>query len=205
MMAVLNVTRLADLGYSDLETKLEDPMDPRFRAKKYTGTDLEEIKFKTLPFFASLKAYPDVTALSAAEDKYWSGRTPPSGAETMGNMGNEGPSKNGGMNMGGSGMNMGGSGISMGGGNANMAGLQMGPKTSSGETKSIPTPSAPAPKMEGMGNMAGHHGAPGTMASPSAAKPIPSASGSEMPSGNMMAGHHGGGMGMVIRPGFHGA
>lgn len=79
MMGMFNVTRLADLGYKDLETALEDPMDSRFRAKKYTGTNLDEIKSKILPFFASLNAYPDPAKLAEVEDGYWSTRTPPSG------------------------------------------------------------------------------------------------------------------------------
>lgn len=79
MMGIFNVTRLADLGYKDLETALEDPMDSRFRAQKYIGTNLDEIRSKTLPFFASLNAYPDPAKLAEVEDKYWSTRTPPSG------------------------------------------------------------------------------------------------------------------------------
>lgn len=78
-MGIFNITRLADLGYKDLETALEDPLDPRFRAKKYTGTNLDEIRSKTLPFFASLNAYPDPAKLAEAEDRYWSTRMPPSG------------------------------------------------------------------------------------------------------------------------------
>jgi hypothetical protein len=79
MMGIFNITKLADLGYKDLETGLEDPMDPRFHAKPYTGTNLEEIKSKTLPFFASLNAYPDPAKVAEIEDRYWSTRTPPSG------------------------------------------------------------------------------------------------------------------------------
>jgi len=78
MMGIFNVTKLADLGYKDLETGLEDPMDPRFRAKPYAGTNLDEIKRNTLPFFASLNAYPDPATLREVEDRYWSTRTPPS-------------------------------------------------------------------------------------------------------------------------------
>lgn len=82
MMGIFNVTKLADLNYKELEIDLEDPMDPRFRAKKYTGTNLDEIKSKTLPFFASLNAYPDPAKLGEVEDRYWSTRTPPSGDPT---------------------------------------------------------------------------------------------------------------------------
>lgn len=91
MMGIFNVTKLADLGYKDLETGLEDPMDSRFRAKPYTTTNLDEIKSKTLPFFASLNAYPDPDKLAEVEDRYWSTRTPPS-ADLTGP-----PAKGGGM------------------------------------------------------------------------------------------------------------
>ncbi|QDS74756.1 hypothetical protein FKW77_001322 [Venturia effusa] len=79
MMGIFNVTKLADLGYKDLETDLEDPMDSRFRAKKYTGTNLDEVKSKTLPFFASLNAYPDPAKVNEVEDRYWNTHAPPSG------------------------------------------------------------------------------------------------------------------------------
>lgn len=79
MMGIFNITKLADLGYRDLDSGLEDPMESRFRAKLYVGTNLEEIKSKTLPFFASLNAYPDPGKLDEVEDRYWGTRTPPSG------------------------------------------------------------------------------------------------------------------------------
>lgn len=79
MMGIFNVTKLADLNYKHLDNGLEDPMDSRFQAKKYIGTNLDEIKSKTLPLFASLNAYPDPAKLAEVEDRYWSTRTPPSG------------------------------------------------------------------------------------------------------------------------------
>ncbi|KAF2400857.1 Cupredoxin [Trichodelitschia bisporula] len=75
MMAAFNVTRLADMGYSELEARLEDPMDARFRSKAYTGTNLDEVRTKVLPMFAGLKAYPDIRALEKLEDKYWAAKT----------------------------------------------------------------------------------------------------------------------------------
>ncbi|KAF2434479.1 Cupredoxin [Tothia fuscella] len=82
MMGIFNVTRLQDLGYKELEARLEDPMDARFRAKAYTGTNIEVIRSEILPSFASLGAYPDGAALSEMEDRYWSTRTPPTAADT---------------------------------------------------------------------------------------------------------------------------
>jgi bilirubin oxidase len=75
MMAVMNVTRLRDLGYGLEDTRLEEPMDQRFRARRYAGTDIEEIKTRVLPAFAKLGAYPDGEKLAALEEHYWSGRT----------------------------------------------------------------------------------------------------------------------------------
>jgi hypothetical protein len=81
-MAVMNITRLPDLGYSDLDTRLEDPMDKRFRAQRYTGTDLENIKSTVLPQFAKLKAYPNPQALADLEEKYWVGKELPNANQT---------------------------------------------------------------------------------------------------------------------------
>jgi bilirubin oxidase len=76
MMAVMNVTRLKDFGYSELDAKLEDPMDKRFAPKAYTGTNLEDIKNNILPGFAKLNAYPDPKKMAATIDKYWGSRSP---------------------------------------------------------------------------------------------------------------------------------
>jgi hypothetical protein len=81
-MAVMNISRLPDLGYSGLDTRLEDPMDKRFKAQKYTGTDLENIKSTILPGFAKLKAYPDPLALAELEEKYWVGKELPNANQT---------------------------------------------------------------------------------------------------------------------------
>jgi hypothetical protein len=168
MMSVFNVTRLADLGYNGLDTRLEDPMDARFQAKAYTGTDINEIKSKTLPYFLSLNAYPDGPALAEIEDRYWSSRTPPSGDKT-------GPDIKGGGMM--SGMN-GMGGMSGMGGMGNMGGNSKGGQ------------SAGTPKAGGMGNMGGnmasHHG--GQAPTP----PKPSSAGSMSGMTGDMSSHHGG-------------
>jgi len=95
-MAVMNITRLPDLGYSDLDTRLEDPMDKRFRAQRYTGTDLENIKSTVLPQFAKLKAYPNPQALADLEEKYWVGKELPNNAANPSHTSHHG----GGMGMG---------------------------------------------------------------------------------------------------------
>jgi hypothetical protein len=81
-MAVMNISRLADLGYSGLDSRLEDPMDKRFRPQKYMSTNLEEVKSKVLPGFAALKAYPDPVALAEMEEKYWAGKELPKPDQT---------------------------------------------------------------------------------------------------------------------------
>ncbi|KAF1988077.1 Cupredoxin, partial [Aulographum hederae CBS 113979] len=57
MMGAFNVTALPDFGYDEATTALEDPMDEKFRAKKYEGTDLERVSTEVLPAFRALGAY----------------------------------------------------------------------------------------------------------------------------------------------------
>jgi hypothetical protein len=182
MMSVFNVTRLTDLGYRGLDTVLEDPMDNRFQAKAYTGTDISEIKAKILPFFAGLNAYPDPAALSEVEDRYWSTRTPPSGDST-------GPAVKGGGMGGMMGGMMGGNMGSHHGGQSANAPKPSSTGSMSGDMSSHHgSQSASAPKPSGMGSMNGdmasHHG------SQSASAPKPSSMGSM---GGDMSSHHGGG------------
>jgi bilirubin oxidase len=59
MMAAFNVSVLEDFGYPET-TRFIDPMEERWRAKSYAGTDLTTIKDETLPFFSSLDAYAHV-------------------------------------------------------------------------------------------------------------------------------------------------
>jgi bilirubin oxidase len=72
-MATMNVTLLQGLGYGLEDTRLEDPVDQRFRARRYAGTDIEDVKSRVLPAFANLGAYPDGEKLAALEENYWSG------------------------------------------------------------------------------------------------------------------------------------
>lgn len=78
----MNISRLTDLGYSGLDSRLENPMDTRFRPQKYSRTNLDEIKSNLLPAFAALKAYPDPVALAELEEKYWAGRELPKADQT---------------------------------------------------------------------------------------------------------------------------
>jgi bilirubin oxidase len=106
MMGIFNITRLQDFGYSDLDAKLEDPMDTRFNAKPWNGTDLDQVKREVLPFFSSLKAYPDLKRIEELEEKYWGSHEVPK-EETKGAASSGGMSGMGGMHgSGGSGMNM---------------------------------------------------------------------------------------------------
>jgi hypothetical protein len=156
MMGVFNVTRLQDFGYKELEARLEDPMDSRFRAKPYTGTNLEEIKLKTLPNFASLGAYPDPAMLSEVEDRYWSNKAPPGATDT-------GPL---------SPIIPGMAGMSEG-----MASHHRGESppapSKAGSSNSAATASMAGGAMGG--GMAGHHGGTGMKAVPSAPKSSPTA------------------------------
>jgi hypothetical protein len=82
MMALMNITRLNDLGYSELDVRLEDPMDPRFRPQKFKSTDLEDVKKNLLPAFARLRAYPDPVKVRDVEDQYWATRPYPDSSKS---------------------------------------------------------------------------------------------------------------------------
>ncbi|KAI5779051.1 Cupredoxin [Geopyxis carbonaria] len=69
MMAAFNVTSLPDFGYPE-KTRFLDPMQKEFRAKEYTGSDLNTIEDEILPAFAKLKAYKNVHRIEAALDRY---------------------------------------------------------------------------------------------------------------------------------------
>jgi hypothetical protein len=85
MMAVMNVTRLKDFGYSELDARLEDPMDKRFAPKKYTYTNIQDIREHLLPGFAKLNAYPDPVKMAKTIEQYWGAREKPTAAETSEN------------------------------------------------------------------------------------------------------------------------
>lgn len=56
MMGAFNVTELEDFGYPET-TRFLDPMEERWRVKRYNSTDLDYIVNVTLPFYSSLDAY----------------------------------------------------------------------------------------------------------------------------------------------------
>ncbi|RPA91866.1 Cupredoxin [Choiromyces venosus 120613-1] len=68
MMAAFNVTALSNFGYPET-TMFEDPMEARFRATAYSGSEVGDIQAK-LEFFSSLGAYYDVAGIQAALDDY---------------------------------------------------------------------------------------------------------------------------------------
>ncbi|CAG8978392.1 hypothetical protein HYALB_00009978 [Hymenoscyphus albidus] len=82
MMAAFNVTDvdLSSYGYPD-KVSFNDPMAPLFRAKAYTGTDLNQVKNVLLPYFQNLNAYPDAAAVEKALDYYY--KYPPKPATTL--------------------------------------------------------------------------------------------------------------------------
>lgn len=78
MMAAMNVTALADLGY-DEKTTFIDPMEQRYRAKGFAGSDFTgrsgdftdaAIKEK-VKFFNDLDAYRNVLAVESRLEDYW--------------------------------------------------------------------------------------------------------------------------------------
>jgi len=70
MMGAFNVTVLKDFGYPET-TKFIDPMETRWRAKPWSGTNLAQVQTETLPKFASLDAYRNVADIQDALDAYW--------------------------------------------------------------------------------------------------------------------------------------
>ncbi|KAL7271847.1 hypothetical protein RUND412_005363 [Rhizina undulata] len=70
MMATFNVSALSDFGYPE-KTHFEDPMEARFLAKPYTGTDLASVQNELLAFYADLDAYRNVPGVLSALDQYW--------------------------------------------------------------------------------------------------------------------------------------
>src|SRR5690554_2696986 len=74
-MVAFNVSALKDFGYDNVTSQLEDPVDPRFRAKPYAGTNLAEVREVLLPGFAKLNAYPNVAKLEKMLDEYWETKT----------------------------------------------------------------------------------------------------------------------------------
>ncbi|KAF2094723.1 oxidase cueO precursor [Rhizodiscina lignyota] len=82
MMAAFNVTGLEDFGYTE-KTHFIDPMEPRYRAKSFSATDLTDrtgdfsdsaIEDK-VNYFTDLDAYSDVSELEEELEEYWSTRS----------------------------------------------------------------------------------------------------------------------------------
>jgi Multicopper oxidase len=86
MMAIMNITRLADMGYSGFDLHLEDPLDVRFRPQPFQGTNLEDVKTALLPAFARLKAYPDPIKVRDLEDQYWAKKPLPDQTQSASNV-----------------------------------------------------------------------------------------------------------------------
>lgn len=74
-MAAFNITSLENFGYGNVTGGLEDPMDPRFSAKSFEGTDIEQIQSVVLPYYSSLNAYPEPQQLLQHIDDYWHSST----------------------------------------------------------------------------------------------------------------------------------
>jgi len=84
MMAAFNVTALTDLGY-DEKTSFIDPMEPRYRNKFFSDSDLRSrsgdfsdsaIQDK-VKFFNELEAYRNKVGVESALEQYWSTKGSP--------------------------------------------------------------------------------------------------------------------------------
>ena len=82
MMAAVNITALADLGYKET-TRFLDPMEARYRAKGFkanafsarTGVFSNKQIDAKCKFFDELNAYRDMDDVEQALDDYWSAHT----------------------------------------------------------------------------------------------------------------------------------
>ncbi|TGZ84437.1 hypothetical protein EX30DRAFT_336970 [Ascodesmis nigricans] len=74
MMAAFNLTKITDLGYPEATT-CDEPLDPRFRAKPYMGTNLKQVKQELLPGFAQLDLYSNKDELVRRLEEYHRNRT----------------------------------------------------------------------------------------------------------------------------------
>ncbi|KAH7409951.1 Cupredoxin [Phaeosphaeria sp. MPI-PUGE-AT-0046c] len=78
MMAAFNVTDLKDFGYPET-TKLQDPMEKRWRAKTISeADDRQTAVMDKCALFESLGAYEEIGELEEALEEYWEngGKTP---------------------------------------------------------------------------------------------------------------------------------
>ncbi|KAH6660978.1 Cupredoxin [Truncatella angustata] len=73
MMAALNVTALSDFGYT--ETRFNDPMEQRWRAKPVVAADFTPDAINTkVQTMAALKPYSDLDAMDQKLNQYWASR-----------------------------------------------------------------------------------------------------------------------------------
>ncbi|KAH6671344.1 oxidase cueO precursor [Halenospora varia] len=81
MMAAFNVSQvdLSTFGYPE-KVSFNDPMAPLFRAKSFSGTDLNQVRDVLLPYFQNIDAYPDADSVLKALDDYY--KNPPSTSKT---------------------------------------------------------------------------------------------------------------------------
>jgi len=89
MMAAMNVTALADLGY-DEKTTFIDPMEKRYRAKGFAGADFtgragdftDAAIEEKVKFFNDLDAYRNVLAVESRLEDYWKTASSGSGSSS---------------------------------------------------------------------------------------------------------------------------
>jgi len=81
MMAAFNVTEvdLSTFGYPQT-VSFNDPMEPLFRAKSYSGSDMSAIQDVMLPGMQNMDAYPDAKAMEKALDDYY--KNPPTSSKS---------------------------------------------------------------------------------------------------------------------------
>lgn len=81
MMAAFNVSEvdLSTFGYPQT-VSFNDPMEPLFRAKSYSGSDMSAIQDVMLPGMQNMDAYPDAKAMEKALDDYY--KNPPTSSKS---------------------------------------------------------------------------------------------------------------------------
>ncbi|KFX93725.1 hypothetical protein V490_04716 [Pseudogymnoascus sp. VKM F-3557] len=75
MMAAFNVTQLQELGYTETDLLLIDPLESRWRAKDVSDSNLADLQSVILPAFAATRAYQNVTTVTAELGEYWANHT----------------------------------------------------------------------------------------------------------------------------------
>lgn len=72
MMMNFNVTALPGFGYKE-KTRFLNPMESKFRAVPYKGTDIKKILAETLPNFIALEAYANLDTIKTKLNEYHAG------------------------------------------------------------------------------------------------------------------------------------